>query len=202
MSEVTTLLNRLDDRSARLATGCVQFAELFQDALLEEPPTSSAPAPARHRYNGLTQQAAEICSGCPMVRDCLYDAVVRYDVSGFVAGTTSRQRSEIRRRLGVIVEPEDFDTLAGATARNRPVDHDEVLRLRRANPDETLESIAQRLGCSLSTVKRHLRRERAERTTHGQVAELHRGFPSRNQVLTVAAQVMSPLTGRSVRKAA
>lgn len=195
-------MTTFDDRSALPATGCVQFADLFQDNLLEEPPTSSAPASVRHRYLALTERAGEICSDCPMMRNCLYDAVVRHDVAGYVAGTTQRQRAEIRRRLGVVVEAEDFDTLAGATARNRPVDHDEVLRLRRANPDETLESIAQRLGCSLSTVKRHLRRDRAERSALTEVAELRRGLPTKAQVLAVAAQVMAPVRTRSVRKAA
>lgn len=195
-------MTRFDDRSALPPTGCVQFADLFQDELLEEPPTSSAPASVRHRYLGLTERAGEICSECPMMRSCLYDAVVRHDVTGYVAGTTQRHRAEIRRRLGVVVDPEDFDTLAGATARNRPVDHDEVLRLRRANPDETLESIAQRLGCSLSTVKRHLRRDRAERSTFTAVAELRRGMPTKAQVLAVAAEVLAPLRSRSIRKAA
>lgn len=198
MSEVTTF----DDRSAVPATGCVQFADLFQDHLLEEPPTSSAPASVRHRYLALTERAGEICSGCPMMRNCLYDAVVRHDVAGYVAGTTQRQRAEIRRRLGVLVEPEDFDTLAGASARNRPVDHDEVLRLRRANPDETLESIAQRLGCSLSTVKRHLRRERDQRSALTEVAELRRGLPTKAQVLAVAAQVRAQVRTKAVRNAA
>ncbi|HZA05629.1 MAG TPA: helix-turn-helix domain-containing protein, partial [Propionibacteriaceae bacterium] len=45
---------------------------------------------------------------------------------------------------------------------HRQVDHDEVVRLRHAHPDESLETIARRLGCSLSTVKRHLRRERRD----------------------------------------
>lgn len=197
-----SVMATFDDRGTQAATGCVEFADLFQDSLLEEPPTSSAPAGVRHRYAGLTERAGEICSECPMVRACLYDAVVRHDVAGYVAGTTQRQRSEIRRRLGIIVEPEDFDTLAGATARNRPVDHDEVVRLRRANPDETLESIAARLGCSLSTVKRHLRRERAARASGGGVAAMRRSLPTMAQVLAVAAEVVAPLRGRNVRRAA
>lgn len=191
-----------DDQATQAETGCVQFADLFQDNLLEDPPTSGAPAAVRHRYNGLTERAGEICSDCPMLRTCLYDAVVRHDVSGYAAGTTQRQRAEIRRRLGVSVVPEDFDTFAGATSRNRPVDHDEVVRLRRTNPDETLESIAQRLGCSLSTVKRHLRRERAELNSGADIAPIRRGLPTMTQVLAVAGQVLTPLRARSVRKAA
>jgi hypothetical protein len=195
-------MTTFDDRSTQAATGCVQFADLFQDSLLEEPPTSSAPAAVRHRYAGLAERAGEICAECPMVRSCLYDAVVRHEVSGYVAGTTQRQRIDIRRRLGIVVDPEDFDTFAGATARNRPVDHEEVIRLRRANPDETLESIAQRLGCSLSTVKRHLRRERAARTTRSGITPIRRSLPTMSQVLAAAAQVISPLRSRSERRAA
>jgi hypothetical protein len=93
-------------------------------------------------------------------------------VYGFVAGTTVRQRHEIRTELEVTVDPDDFDTLAGVTSPNRQIDHDEVVRLRTANPHESLESIAQRLGCSLSTVKRHLRRAR-----NGEVAPREESVP-------------------------
>jgi hypothetical protein len=72
------------------------------------------------------------------------------------------QRAQIRRRLDIAVEPEDFDVLTGVTGRHRQVNHSEVVRLRNANPHESLEMLAHRLGCSLSTVKRHLRRERRE----------------------------------------
>lgn len=193
-------MSEFDDRTQSSTTGCVRFASLFQDRLLEEPPTSSAPAALRHRYSNLTERAGEICGDCPIRQSCLYDAVVHHDVSGYVAGTTQRQRADIRRRLGVTVESEDFDTFAGASARNRPVDHDEVVRLRRANPDETLESIAQRLGCSLSTVKRHLRRERAQQST-ADVSTTRRSLPTLAQVMAAAAQVVGPLRAH-LRRAA
>ena len=183
------------------STGCVRNAALFQDRLMEEPPTSSAPAALRHHYNSLTEQAAEVCAECPLQQSCLYDAVVKHDVSGFVAGTTQRQRSQIRRRLNVSVEPEDFDTFAGATSRNRPVDHEAVIRLRRANPDETLESIAQRLGCSLSTVKRHLRRERAAQQGPTRLTAVRRTLPTLTQVLAAAAEIAGPVR-RQLRRAA
>ena len=95
------------------------------------------------------------------MRQCLYSAVVEYDVAGYCAGTTRKQRTEIRNLLKVSVEPEDLDTLAGVQARHRQVDHHEVVRLRNANPHESLDTIAHRLGCSLSTVKRHLRKARS-----------------------------------------
>ncbi|MBA3529689.1 MAG: WhiB family transcriptional regulator [Propionibacteriaceae bacterium] len=141
-------------------TGCVEFSALFQDPLLEEPPSTTAPGESRRRYSQLMTAAHTVCSACPVIEQCLYQAVVDHDVAGYLAGSTQRRRLEIRRRLAITVQPEDFDTLAGVTRRNRQVDHDEVVRLRNANPHESLESLAQRLGCSLSTVKRHLKRER------------------------------------------
>jgi len=142
------------------APACVAAKDLFQDPLVEEPPTSSAPAATRRRYAGMVRRAETICSDCPLMQACLYDAVVKYDVDGFCGGTTRKERHEMRTLLGVTVTPEDFDTLAGVTARHRQVDHDEVVRLRNANPHESLEMLAHRLGCSLSTVKRHLRKAR------------------------------------------
>jgi hypothetical protein len=141
---------------------CADFPEVFLDVALETEPVVSAPARVRRQYAALAAEATEICAACPVLTACLYRAVVDYDVAGFVAGTTQRQRGEIRARLGVEVEAEDFDSLAGVVGGQRSVDHDEVVRLRRTHPDESLERIARRLGCSLSTVKRHLRRERNE----------------------------------------
>ncbi len=139
---------------------CLGHAKLFQDPLLDEPPVSGTRRAVRLRYATLTEQAAGLCRTCPLAVDCLYRAVVEYDVAGFVAGTTCAEREQIRRLLGVSVPPEDFDSLAGVSGRHRQVDHDEVIRLRRAHPQESLETLARRLGCSLSTVKRHLRQER------------------------------------------
>ncbi len=139
---------------------CLDHADVFRHPLLEEPPNGGAAAAVRRPYGVLERQAADTCRSCPLLAPCLYDAVVRHDVAGYAGGTTARERAKIRALLGVTVEPENLDTLAGVTGGNRPVDHDEVLRLRTGNPDESLERLAQRLGCSLSTVKRHLRRER------------------------------------------
>ena len=110
-------------------------------------------------------------------------------MAGYVGGTTPAERVRIRRALGITVTPEDFDTLAGVTGGHRQVDHDDVIRLRHAHPDESLETLARRLGCSLSTVKRHLRRER-------RIPGVRREEPPKpdmSAVLTAAAAV----TGRS-----
>jgi hypothetical protein len=132
-----------------------------------------------------------------LIVDCLYRAVVEYDVAGYVAGTTPSQRAQIRHRLDVTVEPEDFDSLAGITRRNRQVNHSEVVRLRNANPNESLETLAQRLGCSLSTVKRHLRRERRQPAPRTAAPK-----PSAAEVVAVAAIVTgSPLVRRGQQAA-
>jgi len=140
---------------------CAENVDLFQHPMLEDNQTPKG-VDQRRQLMMMQRKAENLCLDCPLMTRCLYSAVVEHDVAGFVAGTTPRQRQEIRNLLGIKVRPEDFDTLAGVSAPNRQVDHDEVVRLRNANPFESLESIAQRLGCSLSTVKRHLRRARTE----------------------------------------
>jgi hypothetical protein len=167
--------------------GCVGLASVFQDPLLEEPPSGSTPVAVRRRYAQMLSTAEEACDACPLLVDCLYRAVVEHDVAGYVAGTTAAQRTQICRRLQVSVEPEDFDTIAGVIGRHRQVDHDEVVRLRRSNPQESLGALAHRLGCSLSTVKRHLRKERNE---HPAAATgVARPKPTRDEVLSAAAEV-------------
>ncbi len=167
-------------------TGCLTVPGLFQDPLLEEPPTMSAAADVRRRHADLERAAEQLCLACPLLQPCLYRAVVQHDVAGYVAGTTQRQRSLLRTQLGVLVEPEDFDALAGVGRTHRQIDHDEVVRLRRTNPDETLEQLAHRLGCSLSTVKRHLRHER--RAPGGRAA-VRRLAPTQSQVTEASAQL-------------
>ena len=174
----------------RTTPRCVELAAVFQDQLLEEPLTTGASAALRRRQLALITLAKAACRECPLITDCLYSAVVEYDVAGYVAGTTPPQRALIRRRLDITVEPENFDTLAGVTRRNRQVDHSEVVRLRNANPHESLDQLAQRLDCALSTVKRHLRRERREPT-----ARTTKPKPTVAEVLAAAATVTSSSTG-------
>ena len=92
----------------------------------------------------------------------------------------------------------NFDTLAGVTGRHHQVNHSEVVRLRHAKPDESLEMLAHRLGCSLSTVKRHLRRERREPSAET-VTPMH---PTVNEVLTAAAVVVGTPSAPSRPQAA
>ena len=174
-----------DAKSATPA--CADQRGLFLDPALEQEPVPSASARLRRRYADLAHQATDVCAACPLLSACLYRAVVEYDVAGFVAGTTERQRQQIRSRLGVQVEPEDFDTLAGVVGGRRAVDHDEVVRLRRVHPDEGLERIAHRLGCSLSTVKRHLRQERNRPAAP---SKPRRPRPTQTEVRSAAAAIL------------
>lgn len=170
---------------------CVQFDKLFLHPLLEDAQAASTPA-ERTQQHQLAERARTLCAECPMLAQCRYDAVVKHDVSGFVAGTTPAQRLRMRRLLNVKVVPENFDSIAGAFAPNRQVDSEDVVRLRQANPDATLEQIAERLSCSLSTVKRHLRKVRS-----GVIVDLTAAPPSIDQVNAVAGAVAGVGTGRS-----
>ncbi len=150
----------------RAVTPCSTDIGLYLHPLLEEPPVrSTAPKQTWQEYERLVQAARASCSTCPLLADCLYKAVAQTDVSGYVGCTTPKERVAIRKLLGVRVETEDFDSFAGARGARQPVDHEDVLRMRAQHPDDSLEAIAARLGCSLSTVKRHLRRARREAGT-------------------------------------
>jgi hypothetical protein len=88
------------------AARCIELAAVFQDQLLEESLPASAPGVVRRRQLALITTAQAACRECPLIIDCLYRAVVEYDVAGYVAGTTPPQRAQIRRRLDITVEPE------------------------------------------------------------------------------------------------
>lgn len=137
-------------------TPCVEFSNIYLHPLLDESQTVSTQANRREQAM-LRNQAEKMCSECPIRAQCLTNAVTKFDVSGFVAGTTKRQRQEIRGRLGINLDDDDFDAYAGVNS-GRQFDRAEIHRLRMANPTEPLSAIAARVGCSVSTVKRHLRR--------------------------------------------
>lgn len=148
---------------------CATNPDLFLHPLLDAPPARSKVTKAVWtEYRDLLRQARDACASCPMFVDCLYSAVAQVDVAGFVGCTTPRERKRIRGELGVSVAPEDLDAAAGVRGERRPIDHEAVLAMRAAHPDESLEELASRLDCSLSTVKRHLRRARREAAGDGE----------------------------------
>lgn len=182
-----------------LTVGCADHVDVYQHPLMEEDPGRAASAEQRRIRSALTRRAAAICGGCDHLEACLYRAVVEHDVAGFVAGTTEQQRRRMRSMLSLSVRAEDLDALAGAPSVGHQVNHAEVVRLRAQNPHMSLDTIAQRLGCSLSTVKRHLRRARAEAAAGEQpVDDASRPVPTRSEVLLAREQV---LPGKGQKKA-
>jgi DNA-binding CsgD family transcriptional regulator len=183
VSDSTTLSDR--------TVGCADHEELYQHPLMEDDPGRAASPEQRRIRTALTRRAAAICGDCVHMESCLYRAVVECDVSGFVAGTTELQRRRMRGLLALSVGPDDLDALSGAPAVGHTVNHAEIVRLRAQNPHMSLDTIAQRLGCSLSTVKRHLRRARTEAAAgkHQTVGPAV-PVPSRSEVLLARETVI------------
>lgn len=141
---------------------CAKQTELYQDAALIDPPKPRDVTVAQWRdYLGKIEIARQRCASCPVLAECLYWAVVDVDVAGYLACTTQEQREMMRRDLGIVVDDADGLTLIGRSGRG-PVTHELVLETRANHPDDTYQQLADRLGCSLSTIKRHLRRARRE----------------------------------------
>jgi Transcription factor WhiB/Sigma-70, region 4 len=166
-----------------VASPCAVDVDLYLHPLLEDPPARSSTGPETwSEYQTLVARARTSCAACPLLADCLYKAVVHTDVAGYVGCTTPLERRAIRRRVGISVPNEDFDAYAGTRGDRQPVEHDDVLRMRAAHPDDSLETLAERLGCSLSTIKRHLRRARREAATGGGDEPEQVAVPTMDQV--------------------
>lgn len=141
-------------------------------------------AASRAGLGEVLAQAHRRCAGCPMLVDCLYRAVVEVDVSGFVACTTEADRAAIRDSLGIVVDATPAGAYGPARLGVGPVSHEAVLTARTAHPKDTCQQLAERLGCSTSTIKRHLRRARAEAAeASAQVAPSPRRVPTVDDVL-------------------
>lgn len=139
---------------------CAREPEVYRHEDLHSPPSRRELSAQQWRaFTELRAEAHRQCAGCPMLVDCLYRAVVEVDVSGFAACTTERERAAIRRELGI-----EVSAALPATGLPRsgagPVSHETVLQMRQSHPKDTCQQLAERLGCSTSTVKRHLRRAR------------------------------------------
>lgn len=159
---------------------CAMAPEMYQDEILLSPPSRREVSADQWRdYLAKRRAAHRRCAGCDVFAECLYRAVVEVDVSGFLACTSEAERRKLRRELGIEVQ---VDSSPYGTARvgGGPVDHEAVIAARRAHPDETCRQLAERLGCSTSTIKRHLRQEREGRAP-ATVATMEK--PSMEQVL-------------------
>lgn len=143
---------------------CASVPEVFQDEMLHTPPSRQEMSAAQWQQLVLKRAAAHRqCAGCPMMVDCLYRAVVEVDVSGFVACTTERDRADIRRELGIQIQQPAATPYGAARVGGGPVSHEAVMTARHSYPKDTCHQLAERLDCSTSTIKRHLRRAREQK---------------------------------------
>ncbi len=142
---------------------CVAVPEVFQDELLSSTTPGDLSAGEWQLLTVKRASAHRQCAACPMMVDCLYRAVVEVDVSGFVACTTERDRQLIRRQLGIEIVQSSSTPYGTARVGGGPVSHEAVMAVRQSFPNDTCNQLAERLSCSTSTVKRHLRRARQQK---------------------------------------
>lgn len=166
---------------------CADKPEVYLDERLQSLFTKADVT--RIEWEHLTEQRATAhrnCAGCPFLVDCLYRAVVEVDVYGYAACTTEAERQQIRTTLGIEIMQAPAGPFSAPRTGAGPIDHEAVITLRQSHPNDTCVQLAQRLGCSTSTVKRHLRRARQGK---GQVEQLTRRAPTVDEVLDVFDQL-------------
>ncbi len=142
---------------------CAESPEAYLDERLQSTSTSTLSAAEREDVRTARAAIHRQCAGCPLLVDCLYRAVVEVDVSGYAACTTEAERIFIRERLGIEVSQSNLTPYGAPRVGGGPVSHEAVLTARQAYPKDTCHQLADRLGCSTSTIKRHLRRDREQR---------------------------------------
>lgn len=123
--------------------------------------------------------------------NCLYRAIVEVDVSGFVACTTEDERQLIRRQLGIEIQQASMTPFGAPRVGGGPVSHEAVMTARHAYPKETCQQLAERLECSTSTIKRHLRRDRERRNEAARATMTIHTLPTVDAVLDAFDQLES-----------
>lgn len=145
------------DIPATAELGCVKNAHIFQHPLVEDQPRL-VDAKARKEQYFMICQAETVCLSCPVFDQCLYQSVAIAEVYGYAAATSQIQRRKIRKLLGLKTPAEDLDQFIGDTRPGRYLPDGEVIHTKKTNPTDSNSAIALRLGCSLSTVKRHIKK--------------------------------------------
>jgi hypothetical protein len=142
---------------------CADAPEAYMDVSLQEASITTLSAAEREKLSATKAAIHRQCAGCALLVDCLYRAVVEVDLSGYVDCTTESERAIIRERLGIEVAQSTLTPYRAPLVGGGPVSHEAVLTARQAYPKDTCQQLAERLGCSTSTIKRHLRRDRENR---------------------------------------
>lgn len=177
-----------------VAPPCATMPELYDDELMHNAPSRSDVTSAQWAtLKAMRTDAHRRCAGCPLMVDCLYRAVVEVDVSGFLACTTERDRAAIRRQLGIEVTASSSAIYGAGRVGGGPIDHEVVMALRETYPKETCSQLAERLGCSTSTIKRHLRKARDEQEARatGDASRTVKSLPTMDAVLDAFDQLAS-----------
>jgi hypothetical protein len=159
---------------------CADAPEQFLDEQLQAAPSTAA---EERRQAIAREKVQRACAACPLMVDCLYRAVVEVDVSGFVACTTEAERARMRRSLGIDIAPAPLQSFGAPRVGGGPVNHEAVLAMRQTHPKDTCQQLAERLGCSMSTIKRHLRREREHQDAVASPPAASTHTPSVDEVL-------------------
>ena len=163
---------------------CAMEPDVFHDEHLHNPPARHEVSAAEWRQLTAKRAAAHRqCAGCPLMITCLYRAVVEVDVSGFVACTTEDDRLTIRRHLGIEIQQPSMTPFGAPRVGGGPVSHEAVMTIRHAYPKDTCQQLAERLECSTSTIKRHLRRERDRKSEAARAAMTVHTMPTVDDVL-------------------
>jgi hypothetical protein len=172
---------------------CATATEVYHDEQLHSPPSRTDITAAEwDQLSAKRATAHRQCAGCPLMVDCLYRAVVEVDVSGFVACTTESDRAFIRRRLGIEIQQAGTTPFGAPRVGGGPVSHEAVMTVRQAHPNDTCHQLAERLGCSTSTIKRHLRRAReAQRVEAASAKAIRPQVPTIDAVLDIFDQLES-----------
>lgn len=175
---------------------CADDPSIFLDELLQAPPARNGQTAAALRVLQAKRQAAHRqCAACPVFVECLYRAVAEVDVAGFVACTTESDRRLMRRRLGISVRELETPAFGAPRTGGGPVNHEAVMSLRQTYPQDTCQQLAERLGCSTSTVKRHLRKAREE---SGSDTPMHAPAPAARPSIDDVLDAFDDLDGARV----
>ena len=171
---------------------CAYEPDVYLDDLLHSPPARADITAAEwERLTVKRATAHRQCAGCPLMVECLYRAVVEMDVSGYVACTTERDRQVIRRRLGIEIHQPSTMAYGAARVGGGPVSHEAVMTARQAYPKDTCHQLAERLGCSTSTIKRHLRRAREQKREEALTPPTTPSLPTVDAVLDIFDELES-----------
>lgn len=142
-------------------TWCEANSEVFL-TVLSSPPSKKASTQEQVTYENSVALARDCCQKtCPQFSECLERALTSPGVEGFVAGTTELERDRLRQALAITPEAYNGDHAAGVQPKvGAAFDVDATRAIIAAHPSAPDTEIAERLGISAVTVKRHRKKIR------------------------------------------